>query len=152
MKTLCTSCKHKDACDRDRRIIGYPNFKVKECVEYEPTHANSRSTHERELISRAEAIDAVIEYWDGYAKPLDSWDVMNQTRAVLETLPSASVEVGEWIPCSERLPENGHYYLWCSDMGHVQSDYYWDGFENGMKYGYNIVAWMPLPKPYEGSE
>ena len=55
---------------------------------------------------------------------------------------------GEWIPCSERLPENGHYYLWCSDMGHVQSDYYWDGFENGMKYGYNIVAWMPLPSPY----
>ncbi len=40
-------------------------------------------------ISRADAIDAVIEYWDGYAKPLDSWDVMNRTRAVLETLPSA---------------------------------------------------------------
>ena len=42
-----------------------------------------------DLISRADAIEAVIEYWDGYAKPLDSWDVMNQTRAVLETLPSA---------------------------------------------------------------
>lgn len=55
-----------------------------------------------------------------------------------------------WVPCSERLPENGHYYLWCSDMGHVQSDYYWDGFENGMKYGYNIVAWMPLPPSYKG--
>lgn len=59
MKTLCTSCKHKDACDRDRRIIGYPNFKVTECVEYEPTHANSRSTHERELISRADALKAL---------------------------------------------------------------------------------------------
>ena len=54
----------------------------------------------------------------------------------------------EWIPCSERLPDNGHYYLWCSDMGHVQSDYYWNGFEDGQRYGYNIVAWMPLPKPY----
>ena len=49
---------------------------------------------------------------------------------------------------SERLPENGHYYLWCSDMGSVQSDYYWDGFEKEQKYGYNIVAWMPLPRPY----
>ena len=81
-----------------------------------------------DLISRADAIEAVIEYWDGYAKPLDSWDVMNQTRAVLETLPSAepitsgyiaddkevppytttsaiSAEaVQGWIPCSERLP------------------------------------------------
>lgn len=45
-----------------------------------------------DLISRADAIEAVIEYWDGYAKPLDSWDVMNQTRAVLETLPSADAE------------------------------------------------------------
>ena len=42
-----------------------------------------------DYISRADAIEAVIEYWDGYAKPLDSWDVMNQTRAVLETIPSA---------------------------------------------------------------
>lgn len=58
----------------------------------------------------------------------------------------------EWIPCSEGLPENGHYYLWCSDMGNVQSDYYWDGFEKEQKYGYNIVAWMPLPKPWKRSE
>ena len=50
-----------------------------------------------DLISREDAIDAVIEYWDGYAKPLDSWDVMNQTRAVLETLPSAEAVQGEWI-------------------------------------------------------
>lgn len=49
---------------------------------------------------------------------------------------------------SERLPENGKYYLWCSDMGSVQSDYYWDGFDKERKYGYNIVAWMPLPEPY----
>ena len=35
MKSICTSCKHKDACDRDRRIIGYPNFRVTECKEYE---------------------------------------------------------------------------------------------------------------------
>ena len=35
MTSLCTSCKHKDACDRDRRIIGYPNFKVTECKAYE---------------------------------------------------------------------------------------------------------------------
>ncbi len=60
--------------------------------------------------------------------------------------------VNQWIPCSERLPENGHYYLWCSDMGHVKSDYYWNGFEDGMKYGYNIVAWMPLPEPYKMEE
>ena len=68
-------------------------------------------------------------------------------RVIRQALKDAQPEQ-RWIPCSERLPENGHYYLWCSDMGHVQSDYYWNGFENGMKYGYNIVAWMPLPKAW----
>lgn len=54
----------------------------------------------RDLISRADAIEAVIEYWDGYAKPLDSWDVMNQTRAVLETLPSAVCDDCIWTVCN----------------------------------------------------
>ena len=53
-----------------------------------------------DLISRADAIEAVIEYWDGYAKPLDSWDVMNQTRAVLETLPSAVCDDCIWTVCN----------------------------------------------------
>ena len=70
---------------------------------------------------------------------------------LVRKLPSAQPEP-QWIPCSEKLPENGHYYLWCSDGGNVQSDYYWDGFENGKKFGYNIIAWMPLPKPYKGEQ
>ena len=74
--------------------------------------------------------------------------VIDAFAEIIQDLPSAQPEQ-KWIPCSERLPENGHYYLWCSDMGNVQSDYYWNGFENGMKYGYNIAAWMPLPKPYK---
>lgn len=99
-----------------------------------------------DLISRADAIEVLMET---IAPPSVTLDTLVMR---IDALPSASVEVGEWIPCSERLPENGHYYLWCSDMGHIQSDYYWYGFENGMKYGYNIVAWMPLPKPYKGGE
>ena len=80
-----------------------------------------------DYIRRADAIEAVIEYWDGYAKPLDSWDVMNQTRAVLETLPSAETVQGEWVrkyddkincywyecdQCGEYRPRNqfGHEY------------------------------------------
>lgn len=73
----------------------------------------------------------------------------NEIVNFLKSRPSAQPEP-RWIPCEERFPENGHYYLWCSDMGSVQSDYYWNGFENGMKYGYNIVAWMPLPEAYKG--
>lgn len=58
-----------------------------------------------------------------------------------------------WIPCSERLPENG-YWLWSAKGGEVQKDFYWDGhWEHAEKYGYEVVAWMPLPEPYkEASE
>lgn len=105
-----------------------------------------------ELIDRQAAIDA-IDYaneWEVIGTTVvDKDDVIRQIN-VLPTIEER--KTGRWIPCSERLPENGHYYLWCSDMGHVQSDYYWNGFENGMKYGYNIVAWMPLPEPYKGED
>lgn len=78
-----------------------------------------------DLISRADAIEAVIEYWDGYAKPLDSWDVMNQTRAVLETLPSAEAVQGEWIDtgnwmgieCSRCKCHSRYVTPFCSQCG-----------------------------------
>ena len=54
-----------------------------------------------------------------------------------------------WIPVTEALPKNGHYYLKCTKYGNVDVDYYWDGFENATKYGEEIVAWMEKPKPYK---
>ena len=54
-----------------------------------------------------------------------------------------------WIPVSERLPENG-YWLWSAKGGKVQNDFYWDGhWEYAEKYGYEVIAWMPLPEPYK---
>ena len=62
----------------------------------------------------------------------------------------------EWIPCSERLPkENGEYIVSLED-----SVYPWAKFFNGKwfmlsinaiarEFGeYEVIAWMPLPKPY----
>ena len=36
MKSLCTTCKNKVACDAHRRCYGYPNYRVTECIGYEP--------------------------------------------------------------------------------------------------------------------
>lgn len=73
-----------------------------------------------------------------------------------------------WIPCSERLPEDeqdvlvwfeyfryGEYnrlyqtYGICS-MFHGE----WSGFVNGVSGWRNlhIIAWMPLPAPYKGDQ
>ena len=75
---------------------------------------------------------------------------------------------GGWIPCSERLPEDGTDVL-------VQFEYYrygnynrlfqtigisytyngeWSGFVNGSS-GWSdlrIIAWQPLPEPYKEKE
>ena len=63
------------------------------------------------------------------------------------------VEQTRWIPVSERLPEKYTYTLWCASSGCVRSDYFNGEFwEDAKKYCYEVIAWMPLPKPYEPQE
>lgn len=55
----------------------------------------------------------------------------------------------QWIPCSERLPEDGTYLCW-----ERQGFFYVDSFENGdwilnIKLNAKCIAWMPLPEPYK---
>lgn len=61
-----------------------------------------------------------------------------------------TIEVPEWIPCSERLPKIGQHCFITLKDGDVDMDMYcsygWDD------YGNNVLAWMELPEPYEESE
>ena len=69
-----------------------------------------------------------------------------------------------WIPCSERLPEENGQYLITVKYVHVDGydDIYaehgeWtDGKWDMFCFGHcgkveNIIAWMPLPEPYQGN-
>ena len=67
------------------------------------------------------------------------------------------LEQTQWIPVSERLPKEGEDVLACfyksegnyKMMVSRRSDYnYW----NGVGRTADMVAWMPLPKPYEPQE
>ena len=58
-----------------------------------------------------------------------------------------------WIPCSERLPENAmNVIAQFSDGTVTELRYAGNGIFEGI-YEYStrvIIAWMPLPVPYEG--
>lgn len=63
----------------------------------------------------------------------------------------------QWIPCSERLPEEQGYYLVTYDFGGgkrvIGKSFYselYNRFTTGQKSA--ITAWMPLPEPYKGGE
>lgn len=63
--------------------------------------------------------------------------------------------LGQWIPCSERLPENNTDVIVCFYSGTVTEMRYWgNGIFQGI-YEHTtkvIVAWMPLPEPYREEE
>lgn len=60
----------------------------------------------------------------------------------------------EWIPCSERLPKVGQDVLFCGDKwtgeGYMREDGDWFQFRwSAFWRKEEVIAWMPLPKPYE---
>lgn len=57
------------------------------------------------------------------------------------------IKAQQWIPCSERLPDDGQRVLMQLDIGTIcVFDYYANGSTT------HLVAWMPLPEPYKGEE
>lgn len=106
-----------------------------------------------DLISR----QAVIDLWERYHPYIAV--KANEFDRELRRLQSAQPEP-QWIPCSERLPEQyGNYFVSISeeepDIGTINpyDKRGWslcdaNGFFWASDRGLNVVAWMPLPEPY----
>lgn len=62
-----------------------------------------------------------------------------------------------WIPCSERLPEDDRSKVVTLANGNAEVGYYsngdwWCVGDSFRLENPTVIAWMPLPKPYEVKE
>ena len=115
-------------------------------------------------ISRQAAIRWVKTECNPYGKPTLDFESGKKVIEHLEQMPSADRPQGEWIPCSERLPdlnENGvsDMVLLCwSDgqmtVGAYQGDRTFVGqaWPTARDCRVTVTAWQSLPKPWKGAD
>lgn len=100
-----------------------------------------------DVINRQEAIEdaktwvAVDDHERRLKKDVIEW---------LEKFSPAQCKTSEWIPVTERLPEEPNMYTVTDSKGNVVRFVY-TGTDSSREYWLRCAkAWMPLPKPYEG--
>lgn len=105
-----------------------------------------------DLISRRDAIDAfasLIPYVIDDVETEAYVHGLSDGYAVICNLPSAQ----QWIPCSERLPDNDESVLISNSHGVTKA--WWNGkfwTSIAIKKYKTVTAWMPLPEPYKKGE
>ena len=84
---------------------------------------------------------------------------LNDTAAEAFRMAIEALEKDQWIPCSERLPEDGTWNIFTDGKSISVERYKADAIDHFFPEGRwfeleDVIAWRPLPKPYrkEGEE
>lgn len=70
----------------------------------------------------------------------------------IKTMPAASY----WIPCTDRLPEDGQYVICQQDNGDIGEakrlgeNEWLIMYDRNIVPDFNVVAWQPLPERWKG--
>ena len=105
-----------------------------------------------DAISKAYLLNKINAYMTGSQQ-------VEYMKSIIENAPSVipKQKEGEWIPCSERLPEIGQKVLASTKKtvftqvfkGYHSDPKRWAWENNRVK---RIEAWQPLPEPWKGAE
>lgn len=83
-------------------------------------------------------------------RPTERDSLIVAVRKAFDALEQAETNCSEipnnWIPCSERSPEERGLYLTTTKNKEVYCDY-WN--EDNFDRTEMVIAWMPLPEPYQ---
>lgn len=105
-------------------------------------------------MNNQQAIDRLVKHLE--------WGWTEETVEAIE-MGIHALEETKWIPCSERMPEEAYGCLVTvmdceaysmEDFENIYPEFVgWDG-ENwndgdGEEISFEVIAWMPLPKPYK---
>lgn len=106
-----------------------------------------------DLISRQAVLDGLASIAKAKAKSDAQKSLMGRVMFFTEHLPSVNPQEPKWIPVSERLPEKEGLYLVSVKNDHQRRYSKTCYFSKKNWFArQDIIAWMPLPKPYEPQE
>lgn len=119
-----------------------------------------------DLIKRSDAIKDLCDISNNSDMPNDWHRGMSVAISALyrvPPVPPADRPQGEWIPCSERLPQYRDVVLISTFWGvrvaerdgikEDGTDDFWYLFLNdATAHPRYVYAWMPLPKPWKGAD
>lgn len=169
---VCESCKyhglegHEEPCVSCE--VGNSNYVPS--VELEERMEERTETHACDCVSRQAAIDAMVNELSYLPitteKAYEIAEVLNDLPSVQQDVPD--INVGKWIPCSERLPQSYvdvlvwfEYYRYGSynrlyqthGIGTYSENYEsWTINHESGWHKLRVIAWMPLPQSYQPKE
>jgi hypothetical protein len=136
--------------------------KYHNCNEYKLLMQLLEQQLNEDCISR----QAASEFLESHAKDFKEPIIRMTLKAGASLLknpdyvPSVTTPTTKWIPVSERMPKQNEYvgnvdkyYLIQDEFGDMQVAAYtnrgWVPIHTIGAFEYDVVAWQPLPKPYE---
>lgn len=119
-------------------------------------------------IARMYGYNSVEEYDEAEKRKHEIFtESLKRQKPYVEKEPVKIQPVNQWIPCSERMPEDNTtvLYVWRSENGNVSVFHGWHSSIRGLGSAWHqsgvgmqrpndeVTHWMPLPEPpQEGTE